>query len=99
MVWITVSCSQPEVIVQVPKDVLPKEKMAAVLCDLSVMEAGINVSRFNAANATDSLRFNIYRQHNISRRDYDSSIAFYSRHPEEFKKVYELVIEKLSRLQ
>lgn len=94
------SCTEQETTLKIPQNIVDQEKMAAVLCDLSVMEASLNVARFNGGNpAADSLRFNIYRQHNISRSTYDSSIAFYSKHPEEFKKVYAMAVDKLSSMQ
>src|ERR1700741_1739111 len=99
LILATFSCSAPAV-PEIPKDILDKDKMAAGLTDLSIMEASINVSHFNAGNKeTDSLRFNIYKQHNITRAAYDSSIAFYSKHPEEFKEIYDAVVEKLTKLQ
>jgi hypothetical protein len=94
------SCKEENTELVIPAGILPQDKMAAVFSDLSIMEASINVSKFNPDRAaSDSLRFNVYKQQNISRSAYDSSVAFYSKHPDEFRKIYKMVEEKIAKLQ
>jgi hypothetical protein len=91
------SCSKEE---PVPEH-MDKQKMSEVMTDLTLMEAalsaktGIDPTRTIDSNSC----FNIYRQHNISRAFYDSSLSYYSKRPKEFKEVYDLVVEKLNKMK
>jgi hypothetical protein len=93
------SCTEPEKRA-IPVNVLQPDKMASVMAELTLAEAAINMHSFTSgAGKTDSLKFNVYRTQGISRGAYDSSLVFYSADPEEFKLIYDKVVEKLSRMQ
>ncbi len=85
-----------------PADLLPKEAMAIVMADLSLAESVINMNMAAKAaeqNTDTTRRFNVYKEHNISRSQYESSLRYYSAHPDEFKQVYELVVKKLEQMK
>ena len=74
--------------------------MAAIICDLTLMESELNIRSMQAPQKVDEqYKFNVFRQYNVSSAQYDSSLMYYSNHPAEFKKVYELVLEKLNSMQ
>ncbi len=81
------------------EEILPKEKMAAVLADLALMQSSIDMSAVRPAPKDSNLVFNIYKQHKISRLEYDASIKYYSKHVEEFREVYILVLSRLDSMK
>lgn len=94
-----VSCNKDVEQIEKPKDLLDKNKMAAVLTDISLMEAAANVQLTQNANANieEGLKFNIYKQHSISRKQYESSLKYYSANTAEFKEIYDIVLQNLNK--
>ncbi len=101
LIAITFSCVDKEVSEVPPADVLDKNQMAEVMADLSLAEAVISIKTIqNPAFNTDSLvKFNVFKQHSISQKQFESSMAFYSAHPKEFKEVYDLVLKKIEGMK
>ncbi|MCD6067234.1 MAG: hypothetical protein K0S33_2060 [Bacteroidetes bacterium] len=93
------SCSEASTDAQIKH--LDKQKMTEVLRDLALMEAAVTIKIApDPSQPIDStLRFNIYRQHNITKGMYDSSLSYYSNHPQEFKEIYEKVLEQLQQMK
>jgi ribosomal protein L7/L12 len=87
--------------VNVPSIVLSEEQYAKVLADFSLAEAAGNTNplklsgpRFDSAYTFDPLKEN-----NVSKDLYDSTVAFYSRHPSLYKKVCEDALTLLSKMK
>lgn len=99
MVLLLASCGEGNKTTQKPSDLLDKNKMAAVLTDISLMEAAANVKAIQnpSINSDDDLKFNVYKQHMISRKQYESSLKYYSANAAEFKEVYEIVLQNLNK--
>jgi hypothetical protein len=96
---IILSCTKPEV--KIPEGVLKKEKMVPVLADIHIAQA---VAVMNAASDTTRYSMNdlmnyIFKIHKITKAEYDSSIAFYTLHPEIMSQIYDSVITELSKKQ
>jgi hypothetical protein len=91
------ACSKEE---PVPEH-MDKQKMSEVMTDLTLIEAAISAKTGTDPNRNidSNSRFNIYKQHNISRAFYDSSLSYYSKRPKEFKEVYDLVLERLDKMK
>ena len=88
--------------VAIPADVLPKDKMAEVMVDIHLLEATVNLT----VTATDKAAFNekgdqidVYKKHNITRKQYEDSYLFYTRHPELLGEIYQQVLNELSKMQ
>jgi len=95
------ACSDPQD-VKIPTDVLSKEKMAEVMVDVHLLEATVNLT----VSATDKAAFNekgdmidVYKKHGITRKQYDDSYIFYTRHPEILGEIYQQVLNELSKMQ
>lgn len=98
------SACQDENNVSVPGDVLSKEEMAAVMVDLNVLEASMNVRSGNAdrvAASTESsaLKSDVFAKHGLTREAFQHSFDFYGNHPKLFAEVYDLVLNEISRMQ
>lgn len=91
----------PEDRIIVPANIIPRDKMALILVDFALAESATALNIKNAPiNRLDTVyAFNPLADHGIRRSQYDSSINFYSSHPELYKPIYDTVLAKLSALQ
>ncbi|MDP2385144.1 MAG: DUF4296 domain-containing protein [Bacteroidota bacterium] len=101
LVAMVFSCTNKEIEEAPPADLLDKNRMADVMADLSLAEAVISIKTIqNPAFNTDSLvKFNVFKQNSITRKQYESNIQYYSAHPKEFKEVYDLVLKKIEGIK
>lgn len=94
------ACSSNKV--DIPKGVLPKDKMAQVVADIQLLEAvhkDMGVFGIERKHISDTSFMIVYNKHKISVEQFDSSYSFYTRHPELFAEVMEEVEENLSKRQ
>lgn len=87
--------------VKIPDNILSKEKMTAVLTDVHIVEAMINLNLVRIGNTPQDTTnyYNIFKKNNTSRKQYEDSFKFYSDHPELFKEIYDGVLIELSKKQ
>ncbi len=91
-----VSCSEKEEVLS--KNIIEKEKFIEVLKDKALAEAALGVNVKNVAGEKfDSVyNFNVYKENDITKAQYDSTMKYYSAKPGEFKELMEEVLEKLN---
>ena len=102
IILIFAACSSDDQKVIIPENILSKEKMATVMVDVHLLEAALNIrtfSRDQVAMNTINPNSNILKKNNITKKQYDDSFEFYSKHPLLFSEVYQLVLNNLSKLQ
>ena len=93
------SCSKPSV--EIPVGVLKKDQMITVLADVhialaaSVMNQVSDSTRYSMSNMMNY----VFIIHQITQAQYDSSLSFYSNHPEIMEEIYDSVITELSKKQ
>ena len=88
--------------VNIPSNILSKQKMAEVLIDVHLLEAAMSLNTYNtdiikAGNPTPL--FDIFTKHKITKKQYNESFNYYAQHPDLLKDVYQLVLENLSKMQ
>ncbi|MEO8086453.1 MAG: DUF4296 domain-containing protein [Bacteroidota bacterium] len=93
------SCSKPKP--EIPKGILTQKEMVPVLVDIHVAQAATGL--FNTGD-TSKYTMNDYIPyilsiHHIEKAVYDSSVAFYTQHPEIMQEMYDDVIDELSKKQ
>lgn len=94
------ACAEKEEAPPPPADLIPKEKMIAVLVDVNILEAALRLNLVRENKVSDSLfNYNVLKQHNVNRNQYQSSMNYYSRDPEEMTLMMDEVIAELSRRQ
>lgn len=95
------SCSNKDEEISVPSNILNEEKFTKVIIDFALAESTSNINVKNLpADKMDSLyAFNPLADNNVTKGKYDSAIAFYSKHPTLYKKIYENVLAELSKMQ
>lgn len=98
---LTFACSKPEVVV--PQEVIPRDSMISLLCDLHLAEASIQLRNAGAGDSARAETYARYRYvfsvHQVDRERVKNSMIFYRSHPEFFHKMYKEVIAKLSERQ
>ncbi len=92
-------CGQPKT--ELPAGVLTQKEMIPLLVDIHIAQAATGLY-----NAGDTSLFTmseyipyILKIHHVESAVYDSSISFYTLHPEIMKEMYNEVISELSKKQ
>ncbi|PSL50127.1 uncharacterized protein DUF4296 [Chitinophaga niastensis] len=90
----------------VPRNIIPKQKMSAILADMSMADAYSNEVQMEAVHlpSSDSLRQEkvkiLYKQildlHKVSVTEFMSSYKYYESHPNRMKEVFQLVQSDIS---
>jgi len=94
--FVLINCSEKKT--EKPDAVIGKEKMILMLTDLCLMEGAINVANINpASHKTLALKFNLYKQHNVTRQQFDSSLIYYCRHLDDFREIQAKVLEEINK--
>jgi hypothetical protein len=85
----------------IPDYVIPEDSLVSFLTDAYLGEgaSGINVRNAIGEKYDSVYLFNPFKEHQISRQRFDTSIAFYSQHPKKLKVIYDQVLDQLSKLQ
>jgi len=93
------SCSKKEI--SIPRGIISKQEMVSLLVDLHIAQAATSRNQM-----TDSARHQmkdytpfIFSSHQITKEQYDNSLAFYTKNPELLDEIYDQVINELSRKQ
>ena len=83
------------------RDLIPPETLVPLLIDMhlvySVQTSSTIRDLARKVDSIDSYSY-IYEKYQITRVDFDSTIAWYSRHPKHFTDIYDQVIMQLTRL-
>ncbi len=85
-----------------PDYVIPKEKLIDILVDIHIMDGLLTINdvrktllQKDSLNYYDALFYN----YNYTRADFDTSIFYYSMNINEYDKIYEEVLNKLSEME
>lgn len=84
-----------------PSNLISQERFIGLLVDFSMAEAAANSNVKKVPNSQiDSVyAFDLLKERRIRKTQYDSTLFYYSNHIEEYKIIYEKVIETLSASQ
>jgi hypothetical protein len=82
------------------KDLIPPETLVPVLVDLHLVYAIQSSSAYrdilNRVDSVDTYSY-VFEKYGVKRVAFDSTIAWYSRHPKMFTDIYDEVVMQLSR--
>lgn len=83
-----------------PDYILKEEVFIDMLTDCYLGEgaAGINVKNVTGVRFDSAYLFNPFKDRQVSRQQFDTTIVWYSRHPKKLKEVYDKLLENLSRI-
>jgi hypothetical protein len=83
-------------------NLIPAKKFVNVLVDIHLAD-GIAVENMSHAKASPldsaSLYGSVFEKYGVTHTMFDSTMSFYSEHPDDFQKVYNKVTAKLKRLE
>jgi hypothetical protein len=87
--------------VPIPPGVLGKTEFADLLIDFALAEsaANLNIKNVSIPQLDSAYAFDPLRDHKISKSLYDSTLLFYSEHPELYRMVYDTVLVRLGALK
>ena len=97
---VLIACANEKNII--PENVLPINKMAEVMADINLQEAslGQNINTGIKVDTTKAtIDFEVFKKHNITKKQYQESFDFYTMHLDSLNKIYELVLTNLSKVQ
>lgn len=84
-----------------PENILTEVQFADVLADFAMAESAssINVKNQPVPKMDSVYAFNPLIERGVRKTQYDSTLAYYSAHMDEYKKVYEIVLAILQEMQ
>ena len=82
-----------------PDNVLSNKKMTDVLVDIHNAEGVLQVAGYNYGHDDEVKAYysDILQQHGVTQAQFDSSIVWYTDHPQYFQRVYPKVIKQLQQ--
>ena len=83
------------------KDLIPPETLVHVIVDMHLLYSIQSSNAYRELSRdVDSIDTHSYlfEKHQIDKAQFDSTIAWYSRHPELFTDIYDQVVMQLSRM-
>lgn len=101
LIFIAFACNPSKPEVTLPANIVSKDTMVGILVDVHILEATIDLGIMKSEidlKQTDKY-YSIFKKHNITRKEYDKSLLFYTSHPELLNQIYDNVIAGLSRKQ
>jgi len=82
--------------------IIPQKKFVNVLVDIHLADGmAENNMRHDAAFLLDSasLYGSVFQKYGVTRAEFDSTMYYYSEHPDDFQKLYNKVTAKLKRME
>ncbi|MES2761666.1 MAG: DUF4296 domain-containing protein [Bacteroidota bacterium] len=85
----------------VPSTILSEEQLVKVLTEAYLAEgaSGINIKNVSGEKYDSAYVFNPLKDNHIEKVHFDSSMAYYTRHPKRLKIIYDKILERLSLVQ
>lgn len=100
--FLFISCGdKKEEKIIIPDGVLSKKKFVRVTCDLALAESAsaLNIKNVPSEKYDSVYAFNVFKEHEITKQQYDTSIYFYAQQPKLYKELLDSVLSRLSRKQ
>lgn len=83
-----------------PNNLIQKNQMVDLITELHLAEAKVQNMGYRSSDSSflvyEKLQLEVLQKHKVSKADYDSSYAFYSRNLKEFDEIYAKVVDSLS---
>lgn len=79
--------------------IVEKDTLATILCEMALTESALNqnVQNYSSTKFDSVYNFNALISHHVSKERFDSTLYYYSKHPNDYKTLYELVLERLNQ--
>jgi len=95
---IILSCNNQ--VKDVPEDIISEDKMVEVITEIELTQALIKLKFLHQDTLNPQQLFNeVYSDFNVSKEQFNKSLAFYSQEPKTIENIYVKVIINLSKRQ
>lgn len=88
---------------KIPSDILPQKKMIAILTDVQIAEAALQIRNTTLADSIVNFELSqykfIFKKNNVSPAEFKKSFYYYTDRPEIMVEMYKEVISALSKKQ
>lgn len=83
-----------------PENVMSRTQFTNFLVDLHTLDGALAVKGMGYADNREAVYYynNLFIKHGITQADFDSTLAWYVKHPKKFERVYSQVIDELNVL-
>jgi hypothetical protein len=98
-VFFTIACQQDNSLK--PNPFFDRDKMAAILTDIQIVEAGINQQGLVIDSINKSMLWHyeyVYKKHNITEKQFNDNYTYYLEEPIQLDSVYNDVIKNIAKL-
>lgn len=80
-----------------PSDIIPKDEMESILYDYHIALA-MGHNNIDGQGATSiALREAVFKKHDVTSAEFDSSMVYYMRHTEQLRAIYEDLTDRMNR--
>lgn len=86
----------------IPSGIINEETMANLMVDVNLAEAIIRVKQPGFPQDSSYIRAYydaIFKKYKITKEQFNSSLKYYTKHPDRFGEIYDEALNKLSRMQ
>jgi hypothetical protein len=93
-----VSCNSETELDVKPTDLIAEKKMIDVLIDVHITESALSLKNFNRDSSLKLFAYyksDIFKEHNITEKQFQESFDYYAKHSKQFDHMYEVVIDSL----
>lgn len=100
VILLLLSCDQKKM--QVPENMMQPEELVPLLVELHLADGylhNLKITQYQKRDTAFYLYPGILKKYEVSRPQLDSTILFYGKHPDEFSKLYDKVLEELSKME
>ncbi len=104
--FVLISCASPEK--EIPKDVIPKEKMVGLITEVELTQALIKLKSANKdtieskSEMFEGIHTNfeeLFKEFSTTEEQFNNSLTYYGQKPETLENIYLRVINNLSKKQ
>jgi hypothetical protein len=82
-----------------PIDLISEDKMVDVMIDMHMTESALSLKNFNRDSSLKLFVFykdDIYKEHQMTEKQFKDSYEYYSQHSKEFNAMYARIVDSLS---
>ncbi len=84
------------------KDIINREKIVKIIVDIHIADAAISVNSVYKRKKIEEIKSyysSIFEKHNITKKEFETSIAYYTENTDIYEKICEEVIIVLTKME
>ncbi len=84
------------------ENIIPKDKIVQILTDVMIAESAITIEQGNDIDTKVMTKYyysGVFKKHNITQKQFEESMHYYSKNDKNFNEIFSHVIDSLSKKQ